>query len=282
MFNDSMLKEWLLPKDVSMNNSDDRDEEEDDEDEFSDSMLQEWQQPHDQSKDDENDGSDDDGYEDSEDNGDNDSDDEKDEMKKLKDDLKAKEKDNKDLKKKLESMTLKAANEYNKRIYLEEQIERAEETIDRLLRIQELDKIKEVRKERDLEKNKMRQNQVKGGQQDFVGALAMVKRTGDTMAGDGKNELSNKMINGPKIPPTNQQMKPQMIMKQQMIIKQQTIMNQQKEMSLLSNQPVFLQMMQPMNQQMLMSQQKILSQQMQPVMTPGQILCGLPWPRTRQ
>ena len=41
----------------------------------------------------------------------NDSNVEKDEMKKLKEDLEEKEKDNTDLKKKLESMTLKAANE---------------------------------------------------------------------------------------------------------------------------------------------------------------------------
>ena len=236
-FNDSMLKEWQLPEDESDTEDYNMNEDEDKAKEFSYSMLQEWQVPHDQSKDDYYDDSEDGGYGDIEEGGDD-----EDEIKNLKDELEEKEKYITDLKKKLENMTTRVADEYIRRKYLEEQVERAEDTIVKLLKVQELDKFREGRKEKVQEKDENKAKQNKRGRQDFINTLAMVRRMKKTVAGGIKKMMNKTMINLPEM----------QLMNQQKVVKQQRMKSKSSNM----------QMIQPMKHQMMMNKQKRMNHQM--------------------
>ena len=97
--------------------------------------------------------------------------------KELKEEIKAKEKRNKDLKDKLEKMELRATEESIKRVSAEKELSFANRTIDGLLKALENDKSSK-RKEKRKEKKK-----------DFVEALVMEKESGETMAGGEVNKV---------------------------------------------------------------------------------------------
>ena len=151
-FNESMLREWLQPCGDEEDNMseddgyevDDIDNIEDDdfstdkvsreeaEEEFHDSMLKEWLLPASEDRNDEDEESEDDGFNEEEDGS-------KDKLEKeVRKDLNVKDKYIEDLKEKLKEMTLKAENEYRKRLKAEAEAERAQKIIDALLEGQDL------------------------------------------------------------------------------------------------------------------------------------------------
>ena len=151
-FNESMLREWLQPWGDEEDNMseddgyevDDIDNIEDDdfstdkvsreeaEEEFHDSMLKEWLLPASEDRNDEDEESEDDGFNEEEDGS-------KDKLEKeVRKDLNVKDKYIEDLKEKLKEMTLKAENEYRKRLKAEAEAERAQKIIDALLEGQDL------------------------------------------------------------------------------------------------------------------------------------------------